>query len=68
MMNKIKLKGGWNILKGRLRQTLARFTGNPHQKMIGQDLELLGQIQKRAGPMDESSERALHEWLTAWHS
>jgi uncharacterized protein YjbJ (UPF0337 family) len=67
-MKKIKLKGGWNILKGKLKQTLARFTSDPHQQMIGQELELLGQIQKRAGVMDESSERALHQWLTAWHS
>jgi len=65
-MNRSKLKGGWNILRGKLTQWLGQFTGDVQQCRHGQEQELLGQIQKRAGQMDKSAESALHEWVTAW--
>jgi uncharacterized protein YjbJ (UPF0337 family) len=65
-MNKFNFKGDWNILKGKLKQQIANLTGDQHRRIRAQDQELLGQIQNHLGQMDESAERALHEWVAAW--
>jgi uncharacterized protein YjbJ (UPF0337 family) len=67
-MNKFNFKGDWNIFTGRLKQQIADFTGDQQQRIRAQDQQLLGQIQNHLGQMDESAERALHEWITAWDS
>ncbi len=67
-MNTFNFKGDWNIFKGKLKQQFASVTGDHRQRMRAQDQQLLGQIQNHLGQMDESAERALHEWVTAWDS
>lgn len=44
-----KLKGNWNIVKGKLKQEHAELTDDDLQYEEGQEDELIGQIQKKTG-------------------
>ncbi|MCO6358069.1 CsbD family protein [Roseivirga pacifica] len=44
-----KLKGNWNIVKGKLKQEYAELTDDDLKFEEGQEDELLGQIQKKTG-------------------
>ena len=44
-----KLKGNWNIVKGKLKQEYADLTDDDLQYVEGKEDELLGRIQKRTG-------------------
>lgn len=61
-MNKLTIKGDWNIAKGKLKQRWASLTDNDLQYVDGKEDELIGRIQKRTGETRESVERALSEW------
>ena len=60
-MNKLEIKGDWNILKGTLKQKWATLTDDDLQFIAGKEEELIGRIQKRTGETRELVERALHE-------
>ena len=60
-MNKLEIKGDWNILKGKLKQKWAKLTDDDLQFIVGKEEELIGRIQKRTGEARENVERALHE-------
>ena len=60
-MNKLELKGDWNITKGKLKQRWAKLTDDDLQYVDGQGEELLGRIQKRTGESREAIEKALKE-------
>jgi uncharacterized protein YjbJ (UPF0337 family) len=60
-MNKLELKGDWNIIKGKLKQHYGSLTDNDLQYAKGQEEELIGRIQKRTGQRKEEVERVLHE-------
>jgi len=60
-MNKLELKGDWNITKGKLKQRWAKLTDDDLQYVDGQSEELLGRIQKRTGESREAIEKALKE-------
>lgn len=47
-MNAEMLRGNWKILKGRLKQWLARLTDSDRQFILGKQEELYGRIQKRS--------------------
>jgi uncharacterized protein YjbJ (UPF0337 family) len=61
-MNKLELKGDWNIVKGKLKQKYASLTDNDLQYSRGQEDELLGRIQKRTGQTKEEVERIIREY------
>lgn len=44
-----KLKGNWNVVKGKLKQEYADLTDDDLQYAEGKEDELLGRIQKRTG-------------------
>ena len=44
-----KLKGNWNIIKGKLKQEYGELTDDDLQYTEGQEDELLGRIQKKTG-------------------
>lgn len=44
-----KLKGNWNIVKGKLKQNYADLTDDDLTYTEGQEDELLGQIQRKTG-------------------
>jgi uncharacterized protein YjbJ (UPF0337 family) len=60
-MNKLQLKGNWNIAKGKLKKKWASLTDDDLRYEEGQDDELIGRIQKRTGQTREQVERALDE-------
>ena len=61
LMNRLEVKGDWNIVKGKLKQKFANLTENDLQYVEGQEDELVGRIQKRTGQTREAIERALRE-------
>ncbi len=60
-MNRITLKGDWNILKGQLKQKWATLTDDDLQYREGEWDELVGRIQKRTGECRDAIERFLQE-------
>jgi uncharacterized protein YjbJ (UPF0337 family) len=61
-MNKLQIKGNWNIAKGKLKQRWADLTDNDLEYIEGKEEELIGRIQKRTGETREAIESALAEW------
>lgn len=60
-MNKLQLKGDWNIIKGKLIQKWASLTDDDLQYVEGKQEELIGRIQKRTGETREAVEKALKD-------
>ena len=60
-MNKLQIKGDWNIIKGKLTQKWANLTDEDLQDAEGKQDELIGRIQKRTGETREAVEEALEE-------
>ncbi|MDB4793455.1 CsbD family protein [Methylacidiphilales bacterium] len=58
-MNKLEIKGDWNITKGKLKQKWAQLTDDDLQYVEGKNDELLGRIQKRTGETREAIEKAI---------
>lgn len=48
-MNKLEIKGNWNILKGKLKERYASLTDDDLLYIKGKEEELLGRIQRRIG-------------------
>ncbi|HEX6889503.1 MAG TPA: CsbD family protein [Chryseolinea sp.] len=48
-MNKLKMKGSWNEVKGRLKQKYADLTDDDLMFAEGKEEELFGRLQKRLG-------------------
>ena len=63
-MNKLELKGDWNITKGKIKQKWANLTDDDLQFAAGKEDELIGRIQKRTGEARANVERALREYST----
>ena len=60
-MNKLDIKGDWNITKGKLKQKWAKLTDDDLQFVEGKQEELLGRMQKRTGESREAVEKAVKE-------
>jgi uncharacterized protein YjbJ (UPF0337 family) len=60
-MNKLEMKGDWNVTKGKLKQRWAKLTDDDLRYSEGQQDELVGRIQKRTGETREAVEKALRE-------
>ena len=58
-MNNLELKGNWNILKGKLKQSYADLTDDDLKYEEGKEDELWGRVQKKTGQTKEQ----LHKWL-----
>jgi uncharacterized protein YjbJ (UPF0337 family) len=63
-MNKLEIKGDWNIAKGKLKQKWAKLTDNDLQFIEGKQEELVGRIQKRTGEGREAVEKAVNEAMS----
>lgn len=48
-MDKLELKGRWNELKGKVKQSYADLTDDDLKYEEGQDDELLGRLQQKTG-------------------
>lgn len=60
-MNKLEIKGDWNITKGKLKQKWGKLTDNDLHYVEGQQDELIGRIQKSTGETREAIEKAIKE-------
>jgi len=52
-MTKLQFKGGWNEVKGKLKQKYGQLTDNDLTFAEGKDDELLGRLQQRLGKSKE---------------
>jgi len=46
---KLKLKGNWNEVKGKMKQAYADLTDDDLKREEGKDDELIGRVQQRLG-------------------
>ena len=58
-MTKLEIKGDSHIVKGKLKQQLAKLTDDKTQSVEGKSEELLGQIQKRTSETREAIKKAV---------
>ena len=58
-MNKLEIKGDWNVTKDKLKQKWAKLTDDDLQFAEGKHEELFGRIQKRTGETREAVEKAI---------
>jgi uncharacterized protein YjbJ (UPF0337 family) len=49
IMDKLEIKGNWNILKGNLKQKYSKLTDDDLTYVEGKEDELVGRIQKKTG-------------------
>ena len=52
-MNNLKIKGNWNEVKGKLKQSYGDLTDDDLAYVEGQEDELLGRLQKKTGKAKE---------------
>jgi uncharacterized protein YjbJ (UPF0337 family) len=52
-MTKLQFKGGWNEVKGKLKQKYAQLTDDDLTFAEGKDEELLGRLQQKLGKSKE---------------
>ena len=60
-MTKLQFKGGWNEVKGKLKQKYAQLTDDDLEFAEGKDEELLGRLQKKLGKSKEDLRREIGE-------
>jgi uncharacterized protein YjbJ (UPF0337 family) len=48
-MNKLQIKGGWNEVKGKLKQQYGQLTDDDLTFSEGKEDEFLGRLQKKLG-------------------
>ncbi len=52
-MDKLEIKGNWNLLKGKLKEQYADLTDDDLMYAEGKEEELLGKLQKKTGESRE---------------
>jgi len=58
MEDRLRLKGNWNIIKGKLKQEFSKLTDDDLTYVEGKEDELLGRLQKKTGKsLDELKDR-----------
>jgi len=58
-MDKLSIKGNWNMLKGKLKQSYASLTEEDLKFEEGKEDELMGRLQKKTGQTKEE----LSKWF-----
>ncbi|HAD81181.1 MAG: general stress protein CsbD [Candidatus Edwardsbacteria bacterium RIFOXYD12_FULL_50_11] len=58
-MNKLKIKGNWNEVAGKLKQQYANLTDDDVLFIEGKEEELLGRLQKKLGITKEEIRQLL---------
>ncbi len=53
-MDKLTIKGNWNEIAGKLKQTYANLTDDDLLFVEGKEEELLGRLQKKLGKSKET--------------
>jgi len=60
-MDKLEIKGGWNELKGKIKQAYGDLTDDDLIREEGKDDELLGKLQQKTG----KSRDELVKWINS---
>jgi len=60
-MNKLKMRGSWNEVKGRLKQKYADLTDDDLMFAEGKEDELYGRLQKRLGKSKEEIQKEIEK-------
>ncbi len=60
-MDKLELKGGWNELKGKIKQAYGDLTDDDLTREEGKDDEMLGKLQQKTG----KSRDELVKWINS---
>jgi uncharacterized protein YjbJ (UPF0337 family) len=61
-MDKLRFKGSWNEVKGKLKQKYADLTDDDLTYMEGKDDELLGRLQRRLGRSRDEIRREIESY------
>ena len=61
-MNKLQIKGNWNIIKGKLKKQYADLTDDDLTYDEGREDELLGRLQKKTGDTREEIIKRINEY------
>jgi uncharacterized protein YjbJ (UPF0337 family) len=61
MIDKLEIKGNWNVLKGKIKQSYADLTDDDLKYVEGKEDELYGRLQKKTG----KSRQELIEWINS---
>lgn len=61
-MTKLQFKGGWNEVKGKLKQKYGQLTDNDLAFSEGKDDELLGRLQQKLGKTKEELRREIESF------
>ena len=61
-MDKLRFKGSWNEVKGKLKQKYADLTDDDLTYIEGKDEELLGRLQKRLGRSRDEIRREIESY------
>lgn len=59
-MDKLEMKGNWNVLKGKIKQSYADLTDDDLTYVEGKEDELLGRLQKKTGKAREELVREIN--------
>lgn len=60
-MDKLQIKGGWNELKGKIKQAYGDLTDDDLIREEGKDDEMLGKLQQKTG----KSRDELVKWINS---
>ena len=60
-MTKLQFKGGWNEVKGKLKQKYGQLTDDDLSFAEGKDDELLGRLQQKLGRTKDELRRELED-------
>lgn len=61
MLDRLEIKGNWNVLKGKIKQQFAELTDDDLRYVEGKEDELYGRLQKKTG----KSRQELIEWINS---
>lgn len=61
-MDKLNLKGNWNVVKGKLKQKYGELTDDDLTYVEGKEDEFFGRIQKKIGKSREEIEREIRNF------
>jgi uncharacterized protein YjbJ (UPF0337 family) len=60
-MTKLEFKGGWNEVKGKLKQKYGQLTDDDLTFAEGKDEELLGRLQQKLGKSKEDLRKEIED-------
>lgn len=60
-MDKLRYKGNWNELKGKLKQKFGNLTDDDLTYAEGKEEELLGRLQQKTGKSRDELRKAINE-------